>query len=175
MFDSTKKPCKASDNKLYDNQIIIRKIKENEMEELYKLYLHFPIDPKHMLKISREKHNKIWERIKNNPCVNYFVADADEKIVGTCILTITPSIFRGGDGYAVIEHVVTHSDYRRRGIARAMMEYAIKYAWEHGCTEILLLSGVNFKGAHKLYESLGFDQSRRKGFILDRPGLKPMT
>jgi len=141
----------------------IRKIKKNEMPVLFELYAYYS---NNLIPISEAKHQEIWDQIEANPGVNYFVLEVDNKIVSSCILSITPSIIRGGDGYGVIEHVVTHGDYRRRGFAKAILEHALDHAWNHGCTEVMLLSGAGNEGAHKLYEGLGFDQNQRKGFIV---------
>lgn len=144
----------------------IRKIKRNEMPALLELYAHYTSN---LIPISEEKSQQIWDEIEANPGISYFVLEVEGRIVSSCILSITPSIIGGGDGYAVIEHVVTHDEYRRKGFARAILEFALNCAWEHGCTETMLLSGAGNEGAHRLYESLGFDQHKRKGFIAFKP------
>lgn len=69
----------------------------------------------------------------------------------------------------MIEHVVTHEDFRRRGLAKKLMVFILDHAWAKGCTEIMLLSGRDLAPAHKLYEDLGFDKHGRTGFIKFRP------
>jgi GNAT superfamily N-acetyltransferase len=65
--------------------------------------------------------------------------------------------------------MVTHCDYRQKGLAKAILKFSLDYAWTNGCTEVMLLSGNDLKEAHKLYESMGFDQHQRKGFIIFKP------
>lgn len=76
---------------------------------------------------------------------------------------------RGGCGYEVIEHVVTSSLFRRKGYGEKIVRHALTYAWDNGCTEVMLLSGAQNENAHKMYEKNGFDQHRRKGFIIFKP------
>ena len=52
-----------------------------------------------------------------------------------------------------------------------MMKFSLAFAWEHGCTEVMLLSGAQNIKAHRLYEQLGFDKNRKTGFVILRPDL----
>jgi GNAT superfamily N-acetyltransferase len=112
---------------------------------------------------------EIWQEIERNPGVNYFVIEREGKLAAACILTITPSFIRCGGGYGVIEHVVTHADFRRRGLARELMHFTLDFAWSEGCSEVMLLSGSDLAPAHALYEDLGFDKRQRTGFIIFNP------
>lgn len=146
----------------------IRRLKENDLEKLIELYSHYTI-PESLPPLSSSKIHKIWNQIKSSPCVNYFVLEVKGEIVTSCILSITPAFIRGGDAYGLIEHVVTHQEHRRKGYANAILCFALKYAWKNGCTEVMLLSGWKNKIAHQMYESIGFDKFKRKGFIIFKP------
>lgn len=146
----------------------IRRIQETDLDELISLYAHYT-GPENRPPLSQTQIQKIWREIERNPGVEYFAVEQEGRIAAACILTITPSFLRGGSGFGVIEHVVTHEDFRRRGLARALMEFIMAHAWEKGCTEIMLLSGSDLAPAHKLYESLGFDKHGRTGFIKNKP------
>jgi predicted GNAT family acetyltransferase len=146
----------------------IRRLKENDLEKLIELYSHYTI-PESLPPLSHSKIYKIWNQIESSPFVNYFVLETKGEIVTSCILSMTPAFIRGGNAYGLIEHVVTHREHRRKGYANAILRFALKYAWKKGCTEVMLLSGWNNKIAHRLYESIGFDRSRRKGFIIFKP------
>ena len=58
---------------------------------------------------------------------------------------------------ASIEDVVVHRAFRRRGIARSLMEKLIKEARKNHVTTIQLTSRNHRVEAHKLYENLGFE------------------
>jgi GNAT superfamily N-acetyltransferase len=68
--------------------------------------------------------------------------------------------------YAVIENVITHQDYRKKGYGTLVMEKAVDYAKRENCYKIMLLSSSSRKDAHQFYERLGFDGSSKKGFQL---------
>ncbi len=148
--------------------MIIRDIEESELDELLDLYGHYTA-PENLPPLSGETIDAVWQAIQANPAIRYVVLETDGRLAAACILTITPSFLRGGTGYGVVEHVVTHADFRRRGFARALVGYILDYAWDQGCTEVMLLSGADLTAAHKMYEGLGFDRHARTGFIRFNP------
>lgn len=146
----------------------IQKIKEKDIHSLIDLYSHY-LNEKEVPTLSKQTVQEIWDNIEDNPCINYFVGKLENTLVASCILVITPSFIRGGKAFGVIEHVVVHSSHRRKGLAQELVCFAVEYAWQNGCTEVMLLSGSNNKNAHRLYEKLGFDKERKKGFIRFKP------
>jgi hypothetical protein len=48
--------------------------------------------------------------------------------------------------------------------------YTLEFAWDHDCTEVMLLSGKDSRPAHKMYRNLGFKDDQRLGFIIFRQG-----
>jgi GNAT superfamily N-acetyltransferase len=149
--------------------MIIRDILETELEELIALYTDYT-EKENLPPLSSNRIQEIWRKVERNPGVHYFVLETEGRIAAACILSITPSFIRGGSGYGVIEHVVTHSDFRRQGFARALMMYTLEFAWDNDCTEVMLLSGNDAKPAHKMYRNLGFKDDQRLGFIMFRQG-----
>jgi GNAT superfamily N-acetyltransferase len=146
----------------------IRLVQETDVDELISLYAHYTA-AENLPPLSPDQVQKIWRKIERNPGVEYYAVEIEGRIAAACILTITPSFIRGGSGYGVIEHVVTHEDFRRRGLAKKLMEFILGHAWAEGCTEVMLLSGSDLTPAHKLYEGLGFDKHQRTGFIKFKP------
>ena len=146
----------------------IQKIKEDELYSLIDLYSHY-IDSKEIPPLNEQTIQEIWQNIKKNPCVHYFGGKLESSLVASCILTITPSFIRGGKAFGVIEHVVVHSSHRRKGLAQELINFVAHLAWQNDCTEVMLLSGSHNTKAHQLYEKLGFDKNRKKGFILYKP------
>lgn len=77
-------------------------------------------------------------------------------------------------GYAGMHHVVDEGyitnvavspDYRRRGIARALMEHLLEYGKENRLCIITLEVRESNHAAKKLYQSLDFKETgRRRGF-----------
>lgn len=72
------------------------------------------------------------------------------------------SLYRGGThphlgrGW-LIANVAVHPDYRRQGIARALMQAALRVAFQHGRWAALQVEADN-TAAIALYESLGFER-----------------
>ncbi len=148
--------------------MIIRTIKENELDRLMELYNQYT-SQENVPSLSVNKIKEIWKQIESTPLFQYFVLESDNVIVAASILSITPSFIRGGDAYGLIEHVITGAEYRRKGFGQAIVNYILNYAWEKGCTEVMLLSGSANEKAHKMYEKIGFDKNRKKGFIIYKP------
>ncbi len=71
--------------------------------------------------------------------------------------------------WASILLLAVSPDYRRQGIARALMEACVQQATEDGAPAIGLFTSELMTGAHQLYQSLGFDAD---GEIPLRPELK---
>ena len=93
------------------------------------------------------------------------VAEEDGMVVGTMVLLIVPNLSHGGLPWALIENMVVDQRYRRQGIGRVMMEYAIDRAKETGCYKLQLLSNKKRPEAHQFYSSLGLEPSAQ-GFRL---------
>ena len=146
----------------------IRNLTENDLTELMELYKHYTkkdsIPP-----LTENRISKIWKQINDNPLISYFVGTVNGRLISSCILSVTPSFIRGGDAFGIIEHVVVHTDYRRKGFGKAIVKHSLNYAWKSGCTEVMLLSGSNNENAHKMYAQIGFDESRKKGFVIFNP------
>jgi GNAT superfamily N-acetyltransferase len=80
----------------------------------------------------------LWQDMQKNPLLKYFGGFTDRKLVSSCALTIIPSLTRGCRPYGVIEHVVTHSDFRRKGYGRSVLNHALSYAWSQRCYKVML-------------------------------------
>jgi len=87
------------------------------------------------------------------------VAEERGKIVGTMVLIIVPNLSHGGLPWAGVENVVVDSGYRRQGIGKLLMDYALAQAKKAGCYKIQLISDKRRKEAHQFYRSLGYKSS----------------
>jgi len=141
----------------------LRAIRPDELASLLSLYRHLhPSDPK--LPID-SKSEELWQRICANPLLHYFGADVDGTLVSTCTLAVIPNLTRSGKPYGLIENVVTHPDFRRRGIATSLMRYTLQFAWEQGCYKVMLLTGRKDPGTLRFYEQAGFQAGVKTGFV----------
>lgn len=88
------------------------------------------------------------------------VCETDGVVVGSCVLVVIPNLTRGGRPYALIENVVTHRDFRRQGIGRQILDFAVDAAWQAGCYKVMLMTGSTRPETHAFYQSVGFEQSK---------------
>lgn len=145
-----------------DQDIIVRHIREEELDELLSLYAHLhlkddPFPPMPDLVV-------LWHDITLNPLLHYFVTEYKGEIVASCCLVIVPNLTHGARPFGLIENVVTHSDYRRKGCATALLKHALDFAWTADCHKVMLLSGVDRTEAHSVYEGLGFNRYSKIGY-----------
>ncbi len=103
-------------------------------------------------------YDAIFDRILCDPNRKLFVVEIEGKIVAAADLFIMPNLSHHGLPWALLENVVVAEGMRRQGIGRKLLEYLIKTAKESGCYKIGLSSDRRRTAAHRLYESLGFDQ-----------------
>jgi GNAT superfamily N-acetyltransferase len=89
----------------------------------------------------------------------------DGRLVSSGCLAIIPNLTRGGRPYALIENVVTHRDFRRRGFGRGILRDALRRAWDAGCYKAMLLTGSTRPETHRFYESCGFRSDEKTGFV----------
>jgi GNAT superfamily N-acetyltransferase len=99
---------------------------------------------------------RAFEAIDADPRSELVVADEDGAVIGTCQLTFTPSLSRGGAERMTIESVRVRRDRRDSGVGRAMMAWALDRARDRGCGLAQLTTDRRRVDAHRFYESLGF-------------------
>ncbi|MBN1813181.1 MAG: GNAT family N-acetyltransferase [Anaerolineae bacterium] len=149
------------------NDIIIREAIEDDLDGLLDLYAH--LSPNDAPSPPRARVVELWQEIIANPMLTYFVAEQEGQLVCSCNLTIVPNLTRGARPFGVIENVITHPDFRRRGVGKAILDRAIETAKQAGCYKVMLLSGTSRKEAHALYEKVGFSKDTKLGFDLRLP------
>jgi 8-oxo-dGTP pyrophosphatase MutT (NUDIX family)/GNAT superfamily N-acetyltransferase len=148
-----------------DKKATYRLIKEVELPDLLKLY-------KHLHKTDKPPENdvlieKIWESICNNPNILYFVAEIEGKLIGSCHLVVIPNLTRGGKPYGTIENVVTHCDYRSKGVGKGVLQFALSVAWGVECYKVMLMTGSKQDWVHKFYEDAGFQKNVKTAFVIN--------
>jgi GNAT superfamily N-acetyltransferase len=140
-----------------------RELKATDLDELLDLYshLHAVDDPLPERNVVEE----VWHEIQDNSHFKYFGAFVNRKLVSSCTLSVIPNLTRGCRPYGVIENVVTHHDYRRKGYASNILKHAMSYAWHKECYKVMLLTGRKTEEIYKFYESVGFDRYAKQAFL----------
>ena len=88
------------------------------------------------------------------------VGEFGGRLAASCSLVVVPNLTRGGSSYGLIENVVTHSDYRKRGFGRQLLTAASDAAWQAGCYKVMLMTGSKKPETLNFYGSAGFEQSK---------------
>jgi GNAT superfamily N-acetyltransferase len=144
--------------------IPIRSIRSDELPQLIELYRHLhpddaPLPPQDQLQ-------SIWQSIQNNPDLHYLVAEINGQLVSSAALAIIPNLTRGACPYALIENVVTHTDFRRQGLGTAVLNKATEIARQRNCYKIMLLTGSNRPETLRFYETTGFVKNQKTGLVM---------
>ncbi|WP_055482603.1 GNAT family N-acetyltransferase [Sphaerimonospora mesophila] len=110
-------------------------------------------------------YESAFDAIDADPRNELIVVEKGGEVVGTMQLTYIPGLSRRAAGRALVEAVRVAPPYRRQGVGRAMMEWAVERARERGCDIVQLTSDKARTDAHRFYSSLGFTASH-EGFKL---------
>ncbi|MFZ5987911.1 MAG: GNAT family N-acetyltransferase [Bacillota bacterium] len=141
----------------------IRYIRKDELRALLELYKHLNKDDRGLKE--NEELSALWGNILNNPSQHYLVAEADGRIVSSCVLVVIENLTRGARPYGLIENVVTHNEYRNKGYGTRLLKKALEIAQETGCYKVMLMSGRG-EETLKFYERVGFERGKKTGFIV---------
>lgn len=106
-----------------------------------------------------ENYAKAFHKIDSDPNQYLMVVESGDKIVGTCHLTIMPSLTFIGSTRMQIEAVRVAGKYRGQKIGSWMFDQAIIYAKEHDVSIIQLTTNKKRPKAKNFYEKLGFESS----------------
>lgn len=136
--------------------MIIRKAKASDAENLKELYFHFltkypPVEEQDMA-----LWGEMLDRFEKDDKMYILVAEEDGRVVSTVQMAIIESLTHNVRGFAVVENVVTHSDYRNRGYASALLQKASEIAREHRCYKLSLETGSNRESTLNFYRNNGF-------------------
>jgi ribosomal-protein-alanine N-acetyltransferase len=94
-------------------------------------------------------------------CARSFLAEFDGRIAGYVLFWLLP-------GAIDIHNIAVHSDFRRRGLGRRLLEQVVLEARGRASSRIMLEVRRSNLAAQKLYESMGFAVTGiRKGYYSD--------
>ena len=146
--------------------VTIREIADEELSALLCLYAHLhPSDDMPPL----GEALTTWKTLRQDPNQHFFGAYWNGALVSTCTLIVVPNLTRRLRPYGLIENVVTHPDYRQRGLGTGLLKHALTTAWERGCYKAMLLTGSKNEETLRFYEQAGFERGGKTGFVA-QPG-----
>ena len=147
----------------------IRELEAHDLEQLLLLYAHLhevdePLPDQAAIA-------NLWQTIQSDANLLYFGGFVGAQMAASCNLALVPNLTRGCRPYGVIENVVTHADFRRRGYGQAILRHALASAWDNDCYKVMLMTGRLNEQTFRFYESVGFDRHSKQAFIAKRPKL----
>lgn len=141
---------------------MIREIVESDYVGLMKLYTQLHNNP---FPEKDNSMNELWNRILKDKDHHIIVAQEDGEIVSSCVCVIIPNLTHGQRPYALIENVITHEAYRKKGLATACLNYAREIAEKENCYKMMLLTGSKQESTLKFYEKAGYNRNDKTGYI----------
>jgi GNAT superfamily N-acetyltransferase len=135
----------------------IREALPSDLGGLLTLYAQLnPSDPR----LPDDAAARIFTEMQKRAGLSVLVAIVDGHVVGSVTLVILPNLTRGGAPYALVENVVTHDGYRRRGIGRELLAEAARCAEAAGCYKLMLMTSRPEPHVRDFYTGCGFSQNR---------------
>ena len=142
--------------------VCLREAAAGDLPGLLRLYLHL-----HEVALPQdgERLRGAWARILADEGHHILVCEADGELVASCVCVVVPNLTRDARPYALIENVVTHALWRRRGLASACIERAIEIASAQNCYKVMLMTGAKDEGTLAFYRGCGFDAGEKTAFV----------
>lgn len=138
-------------------------MRSDELAELLDLYQMLnPEDPE----LDPAAVADLWDEMVTDDNLDVVVVEHADRLVATCVLSITKNLTRSARPFALIENVVTHEEYRGNGYGTQVVEAAIDRARARDCYKVMLLTGSEKRWKHEFYESCGFDGDEKTGFTM---------
>ncbi|GAB3688925.1 GNAT family N-acetyltransferase [Salinarchaeum chitinilyticum] len=141
-----------------------RSIRADELDELLELY--------EMLSTSNESLDpddptvrEEFDRMRADDSLTIVAVERDDRVVATCMVSVTRNLTHDVQPWAVMENVVSHEDYRGEGFGTAAVEYGFEVADDAGCFKVMLLTGRESAAVHGFYEDCGFDREEKTGYV----------
>jgi GNAT superfamily N-acetyltransferase len=142
-----------------------RLIRYDELPKLLNLYKQLHLDDPDVS--YNEALSQLWDEIYNDPNLNYIVIEEGGELVATCNISIIKNLTRGLRPYGLIENVVTHKDYGKRGYGTRMLHKAIEIAKENDCYKVMLMTSSKSEDTLRFYEKTAFSKGIKTGFIIN--------
>lgn len=140
----------------------IRVMEIGDYDAVYDMWIH---TPGMGLNTTDDSCGGVEKFLRRNPHT-CFVAEADRRIVGV--------ILSGHDGRrGYIYHTAVRPEYRRQGIARALVEHAMQALEKEGIQKTALVVFARNEAGNAFWEKLGF--TGRDDLVYRNKNIHPLT
>ena len=141
---------------------MIREITGRDFDGLMKLYMQLHNNP---MPEKTSEIMELWSRILDDKKHHIIVAEADNRIVSSCVCVIIPNLTHNQQPYALIENVVTDEAYRKQGYASRCLSFAKEIAIRENCYKLMLMTGSKEESTLNFYENAGYNRIDKTGFV----------
>ena len=142
--------------------MIYREAKYEDLEKLLVLYTFLHDNP--MPKID-DGIAKLWDDIIQDTNHHIIIGEEDGQIVSSCVLIVVPNLTHNQRPYALIENVITHPEYQKKGYASGSMDFAKDIAVKAGCYKIMLMTSSKEENTFNFYKGAGYNSDDKTGFV----------
>jgi len=141
---------------------VIREAEESDLKSMFLLYtqLHNNLVPQ-----NNEKINMLWHSILNDKNHHIILGCLGEKIISSCVVVVVPNLTHSQRPYALVENVITDENYRNKGYASAILNYAKEIALNENCYKIMLMTGSKNDSTLNFYRKAGYNAEDKTAFI----------
>ncbi|MBW2181853.1 MAG: GNAT family N-acetyltransferase [Deltaproteobacteria bacterium] len=112
-------------------------------------------------KIKEEAIKRKLQQIFISRIDQVYVAEVSGKVVGLISCHITKLFHQEGDAGRVTSLII-NSNFRGKGIGKALVEMADKFFIQKGCIKSEVTSGDHRPETHEFYLSLGYIEDERR-------------
>ena len=138
-----------------DSAILIRPAQQRDLDHLVSLLEKlFSIEEDFVFNESLQRRGLQIMLENELGCV--LVAEAEGEVIGMCSGQLTVSTAEGGPAL-LVEDVVVHEDYRKRGTGRRLMSWISEWGKAKGVSRFQLLADRNNTPALEFYKRLGWN------------------
>lgn len=142
-----------------DDPIIVRRLAEEDLPALARLYVQFWNEES-----SPGRMQETFRRLRDDPDYVFLVAEVDEEIAGSLMGIICEELYGECRPFMVLEDVIVDREFRQQGIGSALMREIEAYAVSRTCNYILFVSERERTDAVPFYRSLGYAPDEYRGF-----------
>lgn len=136
--------------------IDIREASETDLPAILSLYAHLGQDDGQVLDLPAA--GRIFGRMQTYPDYRLYVVHQGDRVAATFALLIMDNLGHRGARSAILEDFVVAAEMRGRGIGRRILAQVGALCQTKNCYKLALSSNRHREGAHRFYESLGFER-----------------
>ena len=144
---------------LQSTPYVIRRATPDDASAIERLYRELVSDP--LIRVLPEQVALLSDSLTSF----LFVAEADDAVCATALLTICPDAMYRTQPFGVVENVIVTQGMRGRGFGRLLLAHVEHLAITHHCTKLMLLSSATREAAHAFFRRCGFISDTKHAFV----------